>query len=440
MARWQRERRQQLVYLTLFTTLLVFVLGLVGWSGASAYYDANLVPALKIGDRAIPMRDFTRRYALEKARFFAQYGLAPGQESDPQVAQALASVKRSAFESLVLDQTLLTVAREENAVPSKADLDAALQHEFGELHVRHILVAPDANEKDKTKADADAKAKAEEVAKQLKADPTNDQLWKDLAAKNSTDPGSKDQGGDLGWVNAQSGFVKEFEDAMYSLKDGEVSDLVKSQFGYHIIERIQTRPVTETPLYAVARASGLTLDDLSVAARTTLLQNRYSDRAKNAPIDSPQDQVHVADLQLSVPTPSSTTSLQDYSAGLKKVQEVLDALNKGRDFGEVVKANSTDTETKDKGGDMGWVTRSMLPNKVIADELFSKNVGDRTEQHSLNAAGDIVIYKILEKANRDVTDDQKKKIQDGAFGLWYVAQQSRLNVVRLIPGFEFPGA
>ena len=439
MARWQRERRQQLVYLTLFSTLLVFVLGIVGWAAASNYYDDNLKPAVDFGTRAIPLRDFNRWYAFEKARFFVQYGLSPGSESNPQVAQALAGVRRTAIEDVVRDQTLLTVAREDNAVPSKDEIDTAMQHDFGELHVRHILVAADSNEKDTAKADADAKAKADDVAKQLKADPQNDQLWKDLAAKDSTDTGSKDQGGDLGWVSAQSGFVKEFEDAMYALQDGQVSDPVKSQFGYHIIQRIASRGVTDTPLYANIRAGGLTLEDIRTAARMTLLEKHYTDKAKNAPIESPQEQVHLYDIQLNVPTPSASTSLDDYTAGLKKVQNVVDALNKGQDFSEVAKANSIDTETKDKGGDMGWVTRAMLPNKTIADDVFSKNPGERTDQRSLNASGDVAIYFIKEKATRDVTDDQKKKIQDGAYALWYAAEQQRLDVVRLIPGLEFPG-
>src|ERR671935_272467 len=224
LARWQRERRQQLIYLTLFTTLLVFVLGLVGWAAASSYYDANLMPAAKIGDRVIPMRDFNRRYTLEKARFFAQYGLSPQQESDPQVSAALASVKRSALESLLTDQTLMTVAREENAVPSRDEIDAAMQHDFSELHVRHILIPPDPQEKDTAKADADAKAKAADIAKQLKADPKNDQLWKDLAAKNSTDTGSKDQGGDLGWVTRSMLPSKLIADDVFAKNVGERTD------------------------------------------------------------------------------------------------------------------------------------------------------------------------------------------------------------------------
>ena len=93
---------------------------------------------------------------------------------------------------------------------------------------RHILikVAPNAD----AKTDAAAKAKAEDLLKQLKAGAN----FADLAKKNSDDPGSKDSGGELPF--AQHGtMVPEFDKAIFGQKIGDI-EIVKSQFGYHIVQ------------------------------------------------------------------------------------------------------------------------------------------------------------------------------------------------------------
>ncbi len=70
----------------------------------------------------------------------------------------------------------------------------------------------------------------------------------ELARQYSDDPGSKDNGGDLGWFPRDSGFVQEFEEAAFKLQPGEVSPPVLTQFGYHLIkveERDPARPLDE---------------------------------------------------------------------------------------------------------------------------------------------------------------------------------------------------
>ncbi len=75
------------------------------------------------------------------------------------------------------------------------------------------------------------KSKAEEVLKRVRAGEDFAKLAKEF----STDPGSKEKGGDLGWF-AREAMVPEFSEAAFKLKPGEVSDLVQSKFGYHIIK------------------------------------------------------------------------------------------------------------------------------------------------------------------------------------------------------------
>ncbi len=93
---------------------------------------------------------------------------------------------------------------------------------------RHILISVPAGA-DAAK-DAAAKAKAEGILKQLQAGGN----WAELAKKDSDDPGSKDAGGELGF--AQRGrMVPEFDAALFSQKIGDIK-IVKSQFGYHILQ------------------------------------------------------------------------------------------------------------------------------------------------------------------------------------------------------------
>ncbi len=93
---------------------------------------------------------------------------------------------------------------------------------------RHILIKVDAGAD--AKAGAAAKAKAEGILKQIQSGAN----FADLAKKNSDDPGSKDSGGELGF--AQRGhMVPEFDSAIFAQKIGDTK-IVKSQFGYHIVQ------------------------------------------------------------------------------------------------------------------------------------------------------------------------------------------------------------
>jgi peptidyl-prolyl cis-trans isomerase D len=112
-------------------------------------------------------------------------------------------------------------------------------NEFGtpeERRAAHILIAVKATA---SQAEQDkAKAKAEQVLQQVKKDPAK---FAELAGKYSQDPGSASKGGDLGYFG-RGMMVKPFDAAAFSLKVGEVSGLVKSDFGYHIIKLLAIKP------------------------------------------------------------------------------------------------------------------------------------------------------------------------------------------------------
>jgi peptidyl-prolyl cis-trans isomerase D len=110
-----------------------------------------------------------------------------------------------------------------------------------QVKVRHILIKVDPNADAKT--DAAAKQKAEDILKQLH----NGGNFADLAKKYSDDPGSKDQGGELGFIK-HGVTVPEFDQAAFALQPEQISGLVKTKFGYHIIQSEEKQTAHTRPL------------------------------------------------------------------------------------------------------------------------------------------------------------------------------------------------
>lgn len=105
-----------------------------------------------------------------------------------------------------------------------------------ERKASHILITtkPDAGEADRKAAQAKAQAIAEQVRKNPKA-------FADLARKESQDPGSGAQGGDLGFFG-RGAMVKPFEDAVFAAKKGDIVGPVQSDFGFHVIQVTDIKP------------------------------------------------------------------------------------------------------------------------------------------------------------------------------------------------------
>lgn len=110
---------------------------------------------------------------------------------------------------------------------------------------RHILIKTDASASDNDKKKA--KEKAEEILEKIKAGEDFAKLASDI----SDDTGSKTRGGELGFF-PKGRMVKAFEDAAFSLKPGEVSGIVETQFGYHII-KVEEKKETEMEPFDTAK-------------------------------------------------------------------------------------------------------------------------------------------------------------------------------------------
>lgn len=133
------------------------------------------------------------------------------------------------------------------------------------VHAEHVLLSTVG----KTDAEvAEIKAKAQDVLNQAKKGAK----FEDLATKYSEDPGSKTKGGDLGWL-LQGQTVAEFEKAAFSLPKGAITpELVKTQFGFHIIKVVDKEPAHTKPLEEVR-------DQLRGTLAVNLADKQASDEA-----------------------------------------------------------------------------------------------------------------------------------------------------------------
>ena len=125
------------------------------------------------------------------------------------------------------------------AHPSPAAVSAfyqAHQQDFEQVKVRHILITDTATPNAQSKrTPAEAKALIDRIAAKLKAG----QHFSALAKRYSDDPGSKNKGGELGYIN-HGQTVPSFDKVVWSLQPGQVSAPFKSRFGYHIVQ-VQAR-------------------------------------------------------------------------------------------------------------------------------------------------------------------------------------------------------
>jgi peptidyl-prolyl cis-trans isomerase D len=137
---------------------------------------------------------------------------------------------RAEFVVLSLDNLLSQVAVSDSEVKQWYEGHKDRYQQTEERRASHILITANASVSDADKATA--KAKAEEILKEVQKTPAK---FADLAKKHSQDPGSAANGGDLGFFG-RGMMVKPFEDAAFSQTEGQISALVQSDFGFHIIK------------------------------------------------------------------------------------------------------------------------------------------------------------------------------------------------------------
>lgn len=249
------------------------------------------------------------------------------------------------------------------------------------VHVRAIVAQTTADPLEPVKAEADALAKAFEVRKRI---VENGEDFGEVAKEVSEDPGSAPDGGELGWIS-KGQTVPEFEDAAFSLPVGEVSQPVKTDFGFHLIQVEEKNEAGD-----------------QVRARHILI------RIDTTPPQEAQD-----------------------AAAAKAMQTIEDAkarIEAGEDFATVAKEVSEDPVSAEKGGDLGWIAadNTRFPADVVS-KAFELTPGQISEPIKTDQG--IYLIMVEEKDPEHPVDDnvlQSRRQQ--AFDDWLQAQKDAATI------------
>jgi peptidyl-prolyl cis-trans isomerase D len=231
--------------------------------------EINRLQAMVTGGITVSNQDVRDAYRQQGTKIKFDYAVINSEDLRKQInptdAELQAFFKQNAArykDAIPETRKLAYIALNQTDVPSGAPAVTSQQVEQyyqghqkdyqvpDEVKVRHILIKVPAGADAKT--DAAAKQKAEDLLKQIKGGAD----FAALAKANSDDPGSKEQGGELGMI--QRGVtVPAFEKAAFDLQPGKTSDVIKTQFGYHIlqVEEKQTahlKPLEEVKAQIVA--------------------------------------------------------------------------------------------------------------------------------------------------------------------------------------------
>jgi len=298
--------------------------GIGGAALTSVAFDA-LLQQREVQLQRFDSREFVTHIDPSDAEVEAYY-------KDPAHASAFQLPETAQIEYVVLDADQLkkSVTVSDEDLRKYYDENQARYTVAEERRASHILIKAD---KSSSSADrAKAKARADELLAQVRKNPAG---FADLARKNSQDEGSAANGGDLDFFG-HGAMVKPFEDAAFALKPGEISNVVESDFGYHIIQLTGVRG-GEKKSFDSVRAQ------IEEEVRKQLAQRRYAEVAEqftNTVYEQSDSLAPVAEkLKLSVQSATVRRTAPPDTKGVLASTKLLDAV-----FGNDALRNKRNTE------------------------------------------------------------------------------------------------
>ncbi len=253
------------------------------------------------------------------------------------------------------------------------------------------------------KTEQNATAEQIEAARKQAEDIRNQALQPNadfaaLAKQHSADPGSKDKGGDLGYVDKDTPFVQEFKDALFKLEVGQISEPTKSQFGFHIIKALEKR---ESKFEDVK-------DDVEGDLKKEREEEVFKNWIESAKKNQIAEKYHLKQILVKIPEKATA---EQFAAAEKKAKDAKAELGKeNANFDEIAKKFSEDDETKEEGGDLG--SRELASfSKEIQEAVRPLKAGDKKADTSdvIKTDKAFVIVKLEE---HKTWEDIKKEIKD----------------------------
>jgi peptidyl-prolyl cis-trans isomerase D len=270
--------------------------GIANTVNATVAFDA-LLQQREVQLQRFDPKDFAAKINPSDAEIEAFY-------KDAANAKQFEQAENAQIQYLVLDLNALKagVTVNEEDLRKYYDENASRYNVAEERRASHILIKVD--KKAPAAERAKAKARAEELLAEARKNPGS---FAELARKNSQDEGSAANGGDLDFFG-RGAMTKAFEDAVYSLKQGEISNVVETEFGYHVIQLTGVRGGTKQTFEQVR-------PQIEEEIRKQLAQKRFTELAEsftNMVYEQPDSLQAAADkfkLSLQAATVTRTPSL-----------------------------------------------------------------------------------------------------------------------------------
>ena len=329
--------------------------GSIGQTGILALTAVDRVLALQSEKREVMEYRLANESYMDKVKLTEEAARKFYDENSKQFE--IAEQARAEYVVLSMDAIAAQLAVTEAEVKAWYEGHKDRYGQPEERRASHILVGFEKLGKEK------AKARAEEVLKDVRKTPA---AFAELAKKNSDDPGSAAKGGDLGFFG-RGAMVKAFEEAAFGQKEGEISGLVESEFGFHIIKVTGIHAAKEKPLAEVK-------SEIEAELKKTAAARKFAEAAEaftNTVYEQSDSLKPVAEkFKLEVKQSGWLTRLANPANGPLGNEKLLAAL-----FSEDAVKNKRNTEAVEVGPNT-LVAARILDHKAAALQPFESVKGN----------------------------------------------------------------